>query len=82
MIMNKDKIKRLLDLWETINNSYGELQEQIDKLELETENKTDFNDKEYWVNLQKSVQELKDSVNEVEFKIEDLGNALNLSYED
>lgn len=80
--MNKDKIKRLLRSWEIINDSCEELKDQIYLLGLETENEEEFNDKEYLENLQKSIDGLAVSVEEVEFSIEDLGNALNLSYKD
>lgn len=81
-IKNKEKIKRLLELWVAINDSLAELQEQVGELELETEEEEDFNDKDYLKNLQKAVQDLVDSVNETGSYIEDLGNAMNLSDRD
>lgn len=73
------KAKALWDLWEAINQSFSSLRDEVDDLLWKTENEADFYDKEYLDKLREEVNQLQKSVYRLEFNIEDLGNAMDLT---
>ena len=70
-IISQEKVKALWNLWEAINESFSSLREEVNKLLWETENEAD--------KLREEVNKLQQSVYQIEFNIEDLGNAMNLT---